>query len=109
METGYRPCAICKTPIKAIGNHKYCPNCKRQAQLEACRKYNLAHRGIRTEKDRLRRMAKKVQEEEALRFKPQYSIGDVNRKAEELGISYGKCSQLIREGKILMTNYKEVG
>lgn len=86
------PCKRCGVMIqKKCGSQKYCRNC---AQV-----VDAAQRRRRRDEYNARIKAAKAIKNLA---KPTYSVAQVTKRADALGISYGKCSQLLSEGKITM-------
>ena len=65
-------------------------------------KYYENNRDEINERLRLRTQMRRIPEPEPIppRTQPKYTISQVDAKAKELGISYGKCNLLLEQSKI---------
>lgn len=82
-------CEVCGKYIMQSqnGRRKYCPIC---AELMD------SNRSPTADHKKYKPYARRIQPGQ----KPQYTIGQVAKRANQLGMTYGKCSQLLAEGKI---------
>lgn len=96
------PCKRCGVMMqKHSGCQKYCKDCAKAVNAARERKRWAEKRDEKNAKKReLYKAAKEMAYLSSTR--PKYSVAQVTKRADALGISYGKCSQLLNEGKITM-------
>lgn len=98
--------AVCESCGKVILNarnrQRLCSDCAKKRQKAASLKYYENNRDEINERLRLRTQMRRMPEPEPTppRTPPKYTISQVDAKAKELGISYGKCSLLLEQGKV---------
>ena len=105
-----KKCEMCGLLIENAKNRqRYCPACSKKRQAQQFHEYYLKNREYYLERSlaqserRKQQQIEKIRQEELLwarHIEPKYSIKQVVIKAEELCISYGKCSFLLSIGKI---------
>lgn len=100
--------AVCESCGKVILNapnrQRFCSDCAKKRQKAASLKYYEHNRDEINERLRLRTQMRRIPDPEPAppRTPPKYTISQVDAKAKELGISYGKCNLLLEQGKITM-------
>lgn len=101
--------AVCESCGKVILNaqnrQRFCSDCAKKRQKAASLKYYENNRDEINKRLRLRTQMRRMSEPEPTppsRTPPKYTISQVDAKAKELGISYGKCNLLLEQGKITM-------
>lgn len=99
--------AVCESCGKVILNarnrQRFCSDCTKKRQKAASLKYYENNRDEINERLRLRTQMHRMPDPEPVpppRTPPKYTIAQVDAKAKELGISYGKCNLLLEQGKI---------
>lgn len=88
---------------------RFCAECIKRRKLESSRRHYKTHReyyAAQSQKRAHRLKQIRVEELHKMELKsngtPQYTIEQVNQKAMDSGISYGRCSYLLSTGKISM-------
>ena len=99
--------AVCESCGKVILNarnrQRFCSDCAKKRQKAASLKYYENNRYEINQRLRLRTQMRRMSEPEPApppRTPPKYTISQVDAKAKELGISYGKCNLLLEQSKI---------
>lgn len=104
MTVPEKHCESCGILIENAKNRqRFCPSCAKKRQQFAWKVYYQGHKEEYAEWQRKRiEMRRKPEppKEPAPRTPPKYTIAQVDAKAKELGISYGKCNLLLEQGKI---------
>lgn len=100
-------CQVCgkKVQQSANGVRKYCLECadirRRERSKANAAEKRLLHEQKKAQKREVEEQEKMLARQKAARKKMHKpTVREVSRKADELGISYGKCSALLDAGKI---------
>lgn len=93
------PCAWCGKPlVRRVPSQKYHPECQKPANSERQRQL----RQLYKEKGIPQKSQEEIKSPRKKKKKGIPSVLEVNNKAKELGISYGKLVQMMERGEIVL-------
>lgn len=99
-ERPQKPCVRCGAMIEGYPpNKRYCTECAIEVHREKKRVQKNAPKKCKSPSGNL--VKKKPYERHRKKpASPEFSINQVQAKADQLGISYGQCALLIQQGKV---------